>query len=186
MSSFFGLDFLKAYVESRENIKNEFSKKTTSTLTDTELITKLNLESYEDYDVAKSSEYESIHILRWVLFHSLKSINNLMTKQMTESFIKKFETKKKIYSKYSKQFKEISNEFTILQNYLFLSIICLIKYQQTLNLKFLNTALKLNDILCSQKNMIGDSNSELFMYSLEKEVSCVRQLCDRMKIALVK
>ena len=186
MSQFAGVPFLEAYIEFREELLKKFITNK-FILSQTDLITKLNLENYKGYDVTKIDEYESISILSWILFDLFDNTHNLISDNFINIFIKKFEVKKKIYSKYSKEFKENSENFTVLRNYLLLSIICLIKYQRTLNLKFLNTTLKINDILCSQKNFIYDSiDSELFIYTLENEIHNIKQFYKKINHELKK
>jgi hypothetical protein len=156
-------------------------------LTEEELITKLNLKHYENYDTNKLSEYESTHMLSCILFHLIKSTDNTRFEYYITSLVKKFEVKKIIHSVYSKELKELSDDFTILHNYLLLSLICIIKYERTSNLKFLNAALKINDILYSQTNQLGNPiDVDSLVYSLEKEIFCIKQLCRKMKITFEK
>ena len=46
--------------------------------------------------------------------------------------------------------KEIGSDCSKLSNYILLSLCCLLKYEHTNNLKFLNASLKLNDTISSQ------------------------------------
>jgi len=185
LSLFFGLEFLSAYVENRRKKIINFPK--TSILIEEELIAKLNLKYYENYGTKKLSKYESTSLLSWILFHLITSADNIILEYYITLLVKKFEIKKRIHSVYSNELKELSDDFTILHNYLLLSLICIIKYERTLNLKFLNTALKINDVLCSQTNQVINSiDTDSFVYSLEKEISCIKQLCETMKIRFEK
>ena len=74
-----------------------------------------------------------------------------------DKFIKKFETKKLIFSKYDDNLQPISNEYSEIRNYLLLATICVFKFKNSKNLKYLNTLLKLNDTICSQINSIDNS-----------------------------
>ena len=186
MSEFRGANFLESFIEFREeSLKKFITDKSISLQAD--LMTKLNLGDYNAYDVTKLHEYESESILSWILFDLFDKDKNLVADNLITMFIKKFEIKKKIYSEYSKEFKETSKNFVVLRNYLLLSIICLIKYQRTSNLKFLNTTLKINDILCSQNNSIDNLiDSELFVYALDKEIQNIKQLYNKIKPELKK
>jgi hypothetical protein len=56
-----------------------------------------------------------------------------------------------------------------------------------MNLKFLNTALKINDILCSRTHLIeNNTDSALFAYVLEKEVHHIKQMYEKIKPELKK
>ena len=84
---------------------------------------------------------------------------------------KKFEIKKKIFteydydfSKYDSKLKENSTDFKILRNYILFAAICIQKFQDNNNLKFLNVLLKLNDIICSQIDSISDAHDLSLVY----------------------
>jgi len=92
----------------------------------------------------------------------LDAITNLINNKnedfiTIDKFIKKFEIKKLIFSKYDDNLQPISSEYSKIQNYLLLAIICVFKFKNSKNLKYLNTLLKLNDIICSQINSIDNS-----------------------------
>lgn len=175
ISPFEGRNFLIGYTDYRNKIIKELSEKN-FILSEKELIVKLNLGDYKDYGATKLEEYLTESLLLWILFCIDQNYDSL-AEHFIALFIKKFEIKKKIYSKYSKNFNESSDDFRYLRNYLLLSTICLLKYGKTLNLKFLNTALKINDLLCSRKHMIENNiDFELFVYVLEREVHYIKQL----------
>lgn len=97
--------------------------------------------------------------------------NNKINDEFLEILIKKFEIKKRIFESYHYEFKENTKKFEMMKNYILLSLICLLKYEKTRNLKFLNTSLKLNDIISSKINELKD-NDDLLLYSfiIEKEL----------------
>ena len=87
------------------------------------------------------------------------------------ALLKKFEIKKKIFteydydfSKYDSKLKENSTDFKILRNYILFAAICIQKFQDNNNLKFLNVLLKLNDIICSQIDSISDEHDLSLVY----------------------
>jgi len=62
---------------------------------------------------------------------------------------------------------------------------CLIRYQVTSDLKYLNTFLKLNDMICSVKNLIvNKTDISLFHYLLTSEMKCILKLLDELDIWL--
>jgi hypothetical protein len=91
--------------------------------------------------------------------------------------LKKFEIKKKIFAEYDYKLKENSTDFKILRNYILFAAICIQKFQDNNNLKFLNVLLKLNDIICSQIDSITDVNDlSLVYYVINLELEYVRDL----------
>ena len=97
--------------------------------------------------------------------------------RMIMTLLKKFEIKKRIFSEYDYELKENSTNFKILRNYILFAAICVKKFQDNNNLKFSNTVLKLNDIICSQIDSITDVNDlSLVYYVINLELEYVRDL----------
>ena len=95
--------------------------------------------------------------------------------------LKKFELKKKLFLKYNSDFKEITSDYYFLRNYLLLSLLCLILYEKSKSLKYLNSSLKINDILSSQT--IETSEDKIFLkHVLEKELELITNLCKKKGI----
>jgi len=70
-------------------------------------------------------------------------------------------------------------------NYILLSFMCLIRYQVTSDLKYLNTFLKLNDMICSVKNLVVNKiDISLFHFLLTSEMKYVLKLLDELDIWL--
>ena len=93
-------------------------------------------------------------------------------------FLKKFEIKKKIYTIYNSDFSEKSNHYENLRNYLLLSFLCLKRYDETNNLKYLNTSLKLNDLLISQAEKISSQvDLTLLKINLDNELKIIQKIC---------
>ena len=91
--------------------------------------------------------------------------------------IKKFEVKKRIFSSYDKLFFENSSNYQDMINYILLSNICAKQYEKTKNLKFLNTVLKLNDLICSEiENIEENIELNLSLHCLNKELDFVLKL----------
>ena len=106
----------------------------------------------------KSTEYNSETSI--ILLNALTNLINDENDDfiiLVDKFIKKFETKKLIFSKYDNNFQPISNEYSELRNYLLLATICAFQFKNSTNLKYLNTLLKLNDVICSQITSIDNS-----------------------------
>jgi len=99
---------------------------------------------------------------------------------LVDKFIKKFETKKLIFSKYDNNFQPISNEYSELRNYLLLATICAFQFKNSTNLKYLNTLLKLNDVICSQITSIDNSiDASLFNIVISYELNFITTLIQK-------
>ena len=183
MTPYGGENFLRSYQKHRQDFINNITKNKVFQPIK-EIITALNLKVYEDYIKNYNLEIiDSTKLLYSILFYlktkkEIPTINNLIN-----NVIKKFEIKKRIYSTYDKKFKETSSNFSNLRNYLLLSLICLVKYEETFNLKFLNTLLKINDIICSKEELLSD-DIPLSIYVLENELTHVINLCNEKKVPL--
>ena len=95
-------------------------------------------------------------------------------------YLKKFEINKRLYDKYDDNEKN-STRYDIIENYILLSVISILKFKKTENLKFLNTALKLNDTICSEfRNMIKEDYNKLFKFSLESEMSIITRFMKKI------
>ena len=68
-------------------------------------------------------------------------------------------------SKYDTNFFEKNQDYKNLRNYLLLGLLCVIRYDETRNLKFLNTILKINDMLITQTKKIHEQiDLSIFKY----------------------
>ena len=95
-----------------------------------------------------------------------------------DTLLKKFEIRKRLFLSYNSNLEEDEDRYDNLRNYLFLSNLGLIRYHETNNLKFLNTALKINDTLCSQIEKFEDEDDKLLLrYLLENELIAVNEIC---------
>lgn len=175
MTPFEGKEFLTAYERTRKILmkqkcdENEF-------LDIIESLYKINHKEKSDDDTKFYSEYEFLSII-------IKGKNNLKKEDETtiEKFVKIFEVKKRIFDTYLINLeRNYSDNYTNLRNYILFAIICLKKYETTDNLKFLNSVLKLNDIICSASGLISNENDlKLFQYVIEKELDFVKELQKR-------
>ena len=108
---------------------------------------------------------------------------NTQTIPIIDKFLKKFEIRKRIFLNYDNEFNIIGDEFKEIQNYVLLSFMCLIRYQTTSDLKYLNTFLKLNDTICSVKNLVVNKiDISLFHFLLMSEMKYVLKLLDGLGI----
>lgn len=175
MSKYQGIDFLIAYKKHRK----EIIKKTTIKNQDIKKQNYHNSKKYEE-EFLKINKKQSIQTekILWFIYNKV-SENNLKKEYKTilNEFIKKFENTKKIFDFYEYDLSTKSENFRIFRNYLILSLICIKLYEKKMNLKYLNTSLKINDILCSNFKEISDEiDLQLLNESLQLELKCIVNL----------
>ena len=152
MTPFLDKNFLDDYQRTRINYLEKISKFEKIELE--KIIHNINQKDMQD---DRSSKFNSVTSI--MLFDVLTALINDENNNfdIIDKFIKKFETKKLIFSKYDDNLQPISNEYSEIRNYLLLATICVFKFKNSKNLKYLNTLLKINDTICSQINSIDNS-----------------------------
>jgi len=179
-TSFHGLEFLKHYTESRQTLILELRKKSTETVRFKQILDiiqkKKNL-----FESKKDGNRQTENIF----YNICLDINNEAKIFEINKYIKKFEVTKKIFSTYDMNLKPITEDYTIIRNYLLLSLICLLKYKKSKKIQFLSTILKLNDIICSQIYKIDELDDILFsQYVLKLELKYINELSTRKGIVI--
>ena len=180
MSEFEGIKFLKSYQNLRNKILEKIKNKCEKILTVNDI---LNM-------TVESKPTKIFIITEKILKTCLKNILLLKLndddKIIVLKLIKKFEIKKILYTEYTNELKENTDQSDIFLNYLLLSCICLVLYDQEKNLSFLNTSLKINDIMISQFNLITDSDElSMLYYNLKKELEYVKSVAMMKKIEIL-
>lgn len=104
-----------------------------------------------------------------------KEISNEVYKWLS-IFIRKYEVSKKIFSQYSNNMEKIRENYKEIDNYVLLSLNLALFYQTSSNLKFINAALKINDMLCGMKDCIKPETLPLFCLSLKIELDEIKNL----------
>ena len=177
MSKYVGPEFLESYKESRTKKIEMFQKE--NMLENYESVLKNILEKPNSSNFQFNEEnYETENLLSFLYVALKTGKNNETNEKILNQLIKKFEIKKLLCLRYDSNLKEISSDCTKLSNYMLLSLCCLLQYEETKNLKFLNTALKLNDTISSQSIESNDVfEKSLFCFVLQKELYYVDTLC---------
>ena len=167
MSSFEGKEFLSSYEISRLSILKKIQ---------------INNDNSKIFEILYKEKTKSVkEIITESRFLSIiLELNGDLSNESNnfiEKIIKKFEISNKIFDSYDISLKENTKSYKTFRNYILLSVICIKKYEKTNNLKFLNTLLKLNDIVCSVFVQINDENNlSMIKYILEKELEFVNSL----------
>tara|TARA_B110000495_G_C22999038_1_gene589362 strand:+ start:239 stop:826 length:588 start_codon:yes stop_codon:yes gene_type:complete len=170
MSTFSGIEFIHSYSNLRNNA-----------------LLKLNVDKDKSFEatiignfVKSKISIDHIHTTKFLsstLIDKIKKKTINQNEEILEIFLKKFEVRKKIFTEYDKQIKEITKDYFDLKNYILLSANFIISYQQTLNLKYLNVCLKLNDLIISKLDQIYENQfKELFYFIIQMELDCISQL----------
>ena len=140
-SEYFGLDFLKAYWQSRlENI-------TSKELSRCDMENKI--ENYIQSDVSAKL---------FDLWEKIKNVDIGDIKDHVDPYVKKFEVKKRLYRKYETDGRAVlESGYDEYASYILLGMIVSELYRGSGNLKYLNCMLKITDTLISvRKAMDGE------------------------------
>ncbi len=107
--------------------------------------------------IIRKNKFSANELYHSIIIELINNPKNIQVIPIIDKFLKKFEIRKKIFLHYDDEFNKVGDEFKEIQNYILLSVISILKFKKTENLKFLNTALKLNDTICSEfKNMVKE------------------------------
>ncbi|WP_428324997.1 hypothetical protein [Nitrosopumilus sp.] len=170
-SKFGGYEFLESYFLSRKEWiqKIEYLLKDNLSLSDI-------IHYFCDIEIDKNEE--EIILENFLAKLLCKKINENKINLKIDNFIKKFEIKKKLFTTYDLSLIEKSKDHKNLRNYLLLTFLCLNKYDETNNLKYLNTSLKINDLSISQiKNINEQMDLFLLKTNLENELKFIQEIC---------
>ena len=180
MSTFENLDFLISYKKSRQSI-SEIIRNNDEIFDFKDVLNKTSILKNNNFKNIQKSFIETDKLLQFLYVDILNDQNN--DNISLDILIKKFEIKKKIFESYDLEFKENTKKFINLKNYILLSLICLLKFEKTNNLKFLNVSLKLNDTICSQvKTLVILEDILIFNFVIKKEIQIIFDLCDKKGI----
>ena len=169
---FQGNEFLQSYLDFRFSIVKKLENSIKMNVTFTELIN-----NFCNQNTPQENDIELENLLIKTLYEKKMESHKLDTN--IDIFLKKYEIKKRLMSQYDTEFFEKNQDYKNLRNYLLLELLCVIRYEETRNLKFLNTILKINDMLITQTKKIHEQiDLSIFKYSLEYEIKFVKELCE--------
>ena len=183
MTAFEGIEFLYSYKKSREDVLKTIETCQYENWRDvvSEILDSNKLVSKNKMDQEKFVTRDLLNIIYKENVRTLE----IQRRDLLDQIIKKFEIRKKIFVTYNNQFKEITEEYSDLLNYLLLSINCILAYQKSHNLRYLNTSLKLNDLIISQIKSLTEKNMmELCKILLQLELESIVELCRKKGIEL--
>ena len=182
MTPFDNIDFLKAYKNSRESNLELLNEKNSLVydFSDILKIIPFKVESQVSSKIG-NEDVNTEKLLEFLLIEFIK--NKKKYNKTLDILIKEFEIKKRIFEFCNSEFKGSKEKYSNLNNYILLSVICLLKFEKTQNLKFLNTSLKLNDVVSSQiKKLISSKYIQLYSLVIKKELEFVSELCSKKQV----
>ena len=162
-SQYEGTNFLNSYFLSRKvalkNIKS-------SLISVKEFANELNI----DTKGLSATEISLLEIL-----NSLETLDEIPGNLIF--FVRKFEITKLIHNSYNNE--ENNENYHNLRNYILLSKCCLQAHTYNGSLKFLNTSLKLNDLLIAKLSQIDNQlDKSILKQVIELEISLVEKLVE--------
>ena len=155
-SEFNGEDFIDAWKKSRENF-----------LKDEEL-------PIFDFTSVEKKGTEGL-LIDW----TLKLANGTFDdSQKLNLLLKRFEVTRKIYESYDEEFRptEKDSNFNQIHLYILFSYVLVNAYINTKKLYYLNSLLKVNDIIISNDSAVSEKDKNLLTYCFNKEVQFVEDL----------
>lgn len=173
---YYGKEFLLSYITSRQNILEIFE--------DSILISEIySRHDYEHFDM-NSAEFYLENFLVYLIMNFNSKVESDID-NFCNILLKKFEITKKLFLTYNNNLKEISTDFKYVRNYLLLSILIILMYDKTKNLKYLNTLFKINDSIITQiSSFKNNDDGKILRFILEKEIFFVKELCKQKGVVL--
>ena len=174
-SEYNGEEFVQAYfrfrIEKVEEIKNNIKKEK-------------NIDEIIDEIIQKNEKIEDKKLEK-ILIGILKEKKNDIHRSNSDidKFLKKYEVKKRLIIDETKKLETNIQDYGKIINYLFLDLLCVIRYNERKNLRFLNLILKVNDMLLTQyAKMNSDDEFSILKYCLENEVKFILELSKQKNI----
>ena len=97
-------------------------------------------------------------------------------KRWLDMFVKKFEVSKKIFTRYGDHQKKRGDDYHDRENYVLLAVNLAIYCSKKHDIKFLNTLLKLDDLICSFKDDVSANMALLINFCISTELKQVNGL----------
>jgi len=178
MTPFFGFSFLSSYLDSRKSfLENNIDELEISELTDL-LFNNSSVNNFK-------RNFVTFNLFSTILKFFLNENFDSNMISLVNIFIKKFEIRKKFFTEYNSEMKEISTNYSEIKNYILFSIICETLFLHTDNLKYLNTSLKLNDLVCSQNKILNKVEKSLLKFSINKELESIKFLSKKIGVDFI-
>lgn len=118
---------------------------------------------------------------KWIL----SLIENKYNAKDITLLLKRFEVTKRIYSSYDSEFRPCDRQdFQNLILYLKFGCVLTLCYKNTNRIQYLNSLLKMIDIICSMFNQLDSKEKEILSWLIENEIEFVESLMKRHNIII--
>lgn len=109
---------------------------------------------YDTRSYVSNSECKNISVntltLLYDLFNSIIfDLNNKLNKKLLDQLVQRFEVTKKLYEKYDADFKNGRGGYSLIEIYWIFGIVLCVYYSKTYRIKYLNTIIKVIDLVTS-------------------------------------
>ncbi len=194
-----GNEFLQCYSDDRSNFLNHFSslkkhKKDVRKID--EYLCALVIEFMANNELPSPdnslgnigrldsvTEISTSKLLESLIHHSISKSTNDNSKEWLDFLVQRFEVTKKIFEGYhNKKLREGKGKSNLVFLYWLFSVLLVLVYYQTTNLKYLSTLLKVNDLICSLNHshlaLIPPKGMDLVLLN---EISFVQNISNNVK-----
>jgi len=166
-STYVGIDFLQAYVKSREAYLEAWKCR----------------ENFEEDHGRKGFDTTRSELIE--LYERLQEDGGQEDLKKVDAFTKSFEVRKRIYSEYTDDWKPTENaRYCNYDSYLLLADCLLLAYKKSGCLKYYSCLLKLDDTLLSVRDLLDACQKCHLSSVLGKELRIFKELADAMGILL--
>jgi len=196
-TKYLGSDFLECYINDRLEFLKYFSSLNSSNKAckiDVALCNlanefinnkseSLNL-TLENIDSLKSvTEIDTYKLIKYLIHNLVSKTNNHHHKEWIDFLLQRFEVTKKIYEGYHKDKLRVGlGKNNLVNLYWVFSVLLVLIYYQTANLKYLSTILKVNDLICSLDEshlaLVPKNGMDLVLLN---EIDFVKQISGKLK-----
>lgn len=132
--------------------------------------------------IANAHSFATLEFLAlsyYQLYHARRPLDSEVALSVLRRLMGKFEVFGRIFSAYDAQFRRASERYDDLTLYALMALVLLGVYRQTRNLTFLNTALKLNDVIVTAVETIdGPVLTWAALSALAHGRTCLEELYD--------
>lgn len=129
------------------------------------------------------SEVNTEILLISLIYSQLNNENSELTKKWIDRLVQRFEVTKKLYERYPSGFRKGAGSLNLVSLYWLMALSLTLFYSKTKSLKYINTLLKLSDLLCSLDDKVLLSKIPLqgLLLVLSIEVLSVKSLSINIK-----
>ncbi|OYT52915.1 MAG: hypothetical protein B6U72_07235 [Candidatus Altiarchaeales archaeon ex4484_2] len=172
-SRYMGPGFIRAYIRLRECFLDVLEERLHG-----HSIPKLERNEAVLYDKGDIDVKKTLYALLSLL--ESHDVQDSAIKPTLDLLVHKYEVSKRVYLKYCRDNKKpCSDVYDDMEIYGLLSLVCLFFYKRNRNLKYLNCSLKINDMLSSRVDRLGEISAVHLAYSaLREELSIISSVLD--------